>query len=112
MLLTTSLRTKKLKKELILSKISHTMRREQAPQHRDLSQPIKDLRAHVQFKIDALPELAQRFNLSQEATNGLRSHLQSELDYLGTLPQEATLRDIMENHFAQGAEFRKKLGVE
>ena len=79
----------------------------QAPQHRDTQQSIEDLVAHVQYKLDCLPELAKQFNLGEEAVNGLRAHLQSEIDYLHNLPQETTLREVMENHFEKGAQFRE-----
>ncbi|MEK7194436.1 MAG: hypothetical protein AAB660_01995 [Patescibacteria group bacterium] len=85
------------------------MGKEQPPEHRDLTMPVRDLIAHVQFKMDALPELAQRFHLGEEAVAGLQAHLQSEIDYLQNLPQEATMRDIMGNHFAKGAQFRERV---
>lgn len=80
---------------------------QQPPQHRKIDMAARDLIAHVQFKLDMLPDLATRFNLGEEAVEGLRAHLQSEIDYLSNLPPEATLKDMMENHFTQGAAFRK-----
>jgi hypothetical protein len=54
-----------------------------------------------------LPELAQRFNLSSENVDGLKALLQDEIDYLKSLPDDVTLREVMEKHFEKGAQFRE-----
>lgn len=69
------------------------------PQGRELSQTIVALRAHVQWKIDSLPQLSRQFGLGAEAVADLEHHLTAELDYLGTLPQGITLGEVMKSHF-------------
>lgn len=76
-------------------------------QGRELTSTVKDLKAHVQWKIDSLPELAKNFSLGPDAITGLESHLRSELDYLSGLPEGVTLREVMESHFSRGAQTRK-----
>ena len=68
---------------------------------RELTQTIKDLKAHVQWKIDSLPELAKKTKLDADSITALETHLRDELDYLDSLPEGAFLKDVMENHFEQ-----------
>ena len=69
------------------------------PQGRELSQTIAAVKAHVQWKIDSLPQLSRQFGLDTEAVADLEHHLTAELDYLGTLPQGITLGEVMKSHF-------------
>lgn len=68
---------------------------------------VRDLKAHLEWKMGLLPDLAKNFHLGDEAVAGLRAHLQEEFDYLSTLPEEITLKEVMGNHFKKGAELRK-----
>lgn len=76
-------------------------------QGRELNQTVTDLKAHVQWKIDSLPELAKNFNLGPESISQLEAHLRDELTYLEALPDGVRLRDVMENHFNRGAQTRR-----
>lgn len=77
--------------------------------HRKIDSFVKDLVAHVQFKIDRLPELAQRFNLSPETINELRQNLEAEKLVLEQLPPDAKLGEVLDQHLAKGKEFREKV---
>lgn len=79
----------------------------EVPQHRQMDTVVVDLKAHIEWKMEQLPELAKNFHLGADAIAGLRQHLQDELDYLSTVPDETTLRDVMGHYFTKGAEFRK-----
>ncbi len=76
-------------------------------QGRELNQTMTDLKAHVQWKIDSLPELAKNFNLGPDSISALEVHLRDELTYLEGLPDGVRLRDVMESHFSRGAQTRK-----
>jgi len=56
-----------------------------------------------------LPDVAKNFHLSDDAVAGLRGYLQEQLDHLSSLPEDATLRQIMENHFERGAVVRERI---
>jgi len=73
---------------------------------RELNQTVRDLKAHVQWKLDALPRLAKERNLSNKTIASLQSELQAELDYLSTVPNGVTLKEVMESHFERGAKVR------
>lgn len=79
------------------------------PADRKMDMAVRDLKLHVEWKMSMLPELAQNFHLNDDAVASLRGYLQEELDYLGNLPEEATLRQVMENHFERGAVVREKV---
>ncbi len=51
---------------------------EKSLEGRELNQTVKDLKAHVQWKLGALPRLAREYNLSNKAISSLQSELQSE----------------------------------
>ena len=79
------------------------------PADRKMGMAIRDLKAHVEWKMGLLPDLAQNFHLNDDAIASLRGYLQEELDYLSNLPEEATLRQVMENHFKRGAVVRERV---
>ena len=64
---------------------------DQAPEHRVINQTIKELIGHIRRKMDLLPNLALRFNLSDEVVREIRRNLQSEIEDLHSLPEDATL---------------------
>lgn len=67
---------------------------------------VGDLVAHLDWKMGELPRLAGEFHLSPQATEFLRNHLQEEKNQLLSLPQDADIGEMMENHFQRGDEFR------
>ncbi len=73
---------------IICNEKQRNMAVELAPENRQMSLTVNDLKAHVQCKIDELPRLALRFHLDEKAIGDLRAHLQREVDYYGTLPPE------------------------
>jgi hypothetical protein len=77
---------------------------ERTLQGRELSQTVADLRAHVEYKIERLPELASDYNLDLESIAQLESHLRDELAYLEGLSDGVTLREVMESHFSRAGQ--------
>lgn len=74
---------------------------ENAPQHRSIDQSIEELRLHIQYKLDVLPEQAAFFHLSEKTIEGLKKNLLAELDQLTNLSSDMTLGDAINNHFTQ-----------
>lgn len=76
-------------------------------EHRELDDAVEILIAHVEWKMEELPRLADEFGLSEDAVAGLKENLQREIDFLNSLPLDATLGSILANHFDSGRQFRE-----
>jgi hypothetical protein len=78
-------------------------------EYRRFDQDVEILLSHLLFNLERLPELTKRYKLSPESHELLQTHLQKEIEYLTTLPDNVTLKEIIDNHFEQGKLFRRKL---